>query len=136
MTHKLISKVNATPKFLHRKNENLTPNLCRLLFNVSIEPHFDYTCSAWYPNLSIKLKNKNKTSQNKCICFCLQLDKMVHISRKEYETINWLSIKERFNQYINSIVFKYLIKQCPNFFNNFSFFFSQCPNLSILTGSK
>ena len=31
MAHKVISKVNARLKFLHRKNKYLTPNLCHLL---------------------------------------------------------------------------------------------------------
>ena len=31
MAHKVISKVNARLKFLHRKNKYLTPSLCRLL---------------------------------------------------------------------------------------------------------
>ena len=79
MAHKLISKVNARLKFLHRKNKYLTPNLRRLLCNALIQPHFDYACSAWYPHLSKKLKNGIQTSQNKCIRFCLQLDKISHI---------------------------------------------------------
>ena len=62
-----------------------------------MQPHFDYACSAWYPNLSKKLKNRIQTLQNKCICFCLQLDKMSHISQKEFETIDWLPVKERYN---------------------------------------
>ena len=32
-----------------------------------MQPHFDYACSAWYPNLSKKLKNRIQTLQNKCI---------------------------------------------------------------------
>ena len=96
MANKVISKVNARLKFLHRKNKYLTPNLRRLLCNALIQPHFDYACSAWYPNLSKKLKNRIQTLQNKCICFCLQLDKMSHVSQKEFETINWLPIKERY----------------------------------------
>ena len=72
MAHKVISKVNERLKFLHRKNKYLTPNLHRLLCNALIKPHFDYACSAWYPNLSKKLKNKIQTSQNKCIRFCLK----------------------------------------------------------------
>ena len=59
MAHKVISKVNARLKFLHRKNKYLTPNLHRLLCNALIQPHFDYACSAWYPNLSKKLKNNS-----------------------------------------------------------------------------
>ena len=117
MAHKVISKVNARLNFLHRKNKYLTPNLCRLLCNALIQRHFDYACSAWYPNLSKKLKNRIQTSQNKCIRFCLQLDKMLHISRKEFVTINWLPIKERYNQCVNSIVFKYFDNQCPHYLN-------------------
>ena len=82
MANKVISKVNARLKFLHRKNKYLTPNLRRLLCNALIQPHFDYACSAWYPNLSKKLKNRIQTLQNKCIHFCFQLDKMSHISKR------------------------------------------------------
>ena len=106
MANKVISKVNARLKFLHQKNKYLTPNLRCLLCIALIQPHFDYACSAWYPNLSKKLKNRIQTLQNKCIRFCLQLDKMSHISQKEFETINWLPIKERYNQCVNSIAFK------------------------------
>ena len=88
-----------------------------MLCNALIQPHFDYASSAWYPNLTKKLKNRIQTSQNKCICFCLQLDKMTHISHKEFETLNWLPGTERFNQCINSIVFKYVNNQCPNYLN-------------------
>ena len=52
-----------------------------------IQPHFNYACSAWYPTLSRKLKNRIQTLQNKCIRFCRQLDKMSHISKKEFERI-------------------------------------------------
>ena len=39
---------------------------------------------------------------------------MPHISQKEFETINWLPIKERCDQCINSIAFKYVDNQCPH----------------------
>ena len=77
---------------------------------------FDYVCSAWYPNLSKKTKNRIQTLQNKCIRFCLQLDKMSHISEKAFETINWLPIKERYNQCVNSTAFKYFDNQCPHYY--------------------
>ena len=54
MAHKVIGKVNARLRFLHRKNKYITLNLRRLLCNALIQPHFDYACSAWYPNLSKK----------------------------------------------------------------------------------
>ena len=52
MAHKVINKVNARLKVLHQKNKYVTLNLHRLLNNTSIQPHFDYACSTWYPNLS------------------------------------------------------------------------------------
>ena len=78
MANKVIGKVNARLKFLHRKNKYLTHNLRRLLYNALIQPHFEYACTAWYPNDSKKLKNRIQTFQNKCICFCVQVDKMSH----------------------------------------------------------
>ena len=63
MANKIISKVNARLKFLHWKNKYLTPNLRRLLCNALIQPHFDYACSAWYPNLSKKLKNNSNSAK-------------------------------------------------------------------------
>ena len=109
MTLSVINKINNKLKFLYRKNRFLTPILRRLLCNALVQPHFDYACSAWYPNLTKKLKNRIQTSQNKCIRFCLQLDKMTHISHKEFEILNWLPVTERFNQCINSIVLSTLI---------------------------
>ena len=117
MALSIINKINNKLKFLYRKNRFLTPTLRRLLSNALIQPHFDYAYSAWYPNLTKKLKNRIQTSQNKCIRFRLQLDKTTHMSHKEFETLNWLPVTERFNQCINSIVFKYVNEQCPNYLN-------------------
>ena len=89
MALSVINKINNKLEFLYRKNRFLAPTLRRLLCNALIQPHFDHACSAWYPNLTKKLKNRIQTSQNKCIRFCLQLDKMTHISHKEFETLNW-----------------------------------------------
>ena len=59
MTLKIISKVNSRPKILHSKNKFLTPAQCRLLCNALIQPYFDFSSAAWYPNFTRKLKNKN-----------------------------------------------------------------------------
>ena len=67
---------------------------------------YEEASSATYPNLTKKLKNRIQTSQNKCIRFCLQLDKMTHISHKEFETLNWLPMIEGSTLSINLIVFK------------------------------
>ena len=113
----VTNKINNKIKFLYQKNIFLTPTVRRLLCNALIQQHFSYACFAWYRNLTKKLKNRNQTSQNKCIRFCLQLDKMMHISHKEFETLNWLPVTERFNQRINSIVSKYVNNQYPNYLN-------------------
>ena len=48
-----------------------TKALRLLLCNASIQSHFDYECSAWYPNLAKKLKHKIEPTQNlnKCCIF-------------------------------------------------------------------
>ena len=42
---------------------------------------------------------------------------MTHISKNEFETLNWLPVKGRFNQSINSVVFKYFTNQWPSYLN-------------------
>ena len=54
----VIHKINNKLKFLYRKNVFLTPKLRRLLCNALIQPHFDYACSSWYPNLIKKLRHR------------------------------------------------------------------------------
>ena len=80
-------------------------------------------------NLSKNLKNRIQASENKCICFCLQLDEVTHISKKQSETINWLPIKERYNQCVISIVFKYFDDQYPDYINEV---FNTAPKSSLL----
>ena len=104
MALSVINKINNKLTFLYRKNRFLTLTLRRLFCNALIQPHFDYACSAWYPNLNKKLKNRIQTLQNKCVRFCLQLCKIIHIFHKKLETLNWLPVTERFSQCINSIV--------------------------------
>ena len=67
MALKVMYKIKSRFKFMYRKNIYLTPYLRRLLWNALIQPHFDYACSAWCPNLIKKLKSKLQTVQNRCI---------------------------------------------------------------------
>ena len=117
MALNVVNKINNKLKFLYRKNSFLTPALRHLLCNALIQPHFDYACSAWYPNLTKKLKHRIQTTQNKCMSFCLQLDKLKHICDKKFERLNQLIVTHRFKQCINAIVFKYFNEQCPNYLN-------------------
>ena len=53
---------------------------------------------------------------------------MTHIPY--FEATNWLPVTERFNQCINSIGFKYVIDQCPNYLNEV---FQAAPENNIQT---
>ena len=109
MALKTIKKINQKLKFLYMKNRFLTPKLRRLLLCNNIEqPHFDYACSAWYPNFTQKRKKQLQVMKNKCIRFCIQLDKMSTISHKEFKDLNWLPVINRFEQCVISIVFKFI----------------------------
>ena len=110
MAFKVTNKSNSRLKLLYRKNRYLRPYLERLLCNALIHPHFDYACSACYPNLNKKLKSNLQTIQNGCIRYCLQLDNRSHIGVKEFEKINWLPVSERFNQYLCSNFLSFLRK--------------------------
>ena len=113
----LLDEINNKLKFLYHENSFLTPELDGLLLNALIQRHFDYACSAWYPNLTKKLKYRIQTTQNKCVRFCLQLDKLKDISHEEFDRLNWLPVTYRFKQCVNAILLKYFNEQCPNHLN-------------------
>ena len=118
MALKVINKINSRLRFLYRKNRFLSPPLRRLLCNSLIQPHFDYACSAWYPNLNKRLKSKLQILQNKCIRFCLNLNNRAHIGQKEFEQINWLPVNDRFKQIISSMSFKFCNNTSPPYMND------------------
>ena len=96
MALKVIENINGLNFFGVSKLKFLTPPLRRLLCNALIQPHFDYTSSAWYPNLPKKLSDKLQICQNKCIRFCLSLGNRSHIGIREFKEINWLPVRARF----------------------------------------
>ena len=118
MALKVINKINSRLRFLYRKNRFLSPPLRRLLCNSLIQPHFDYACSAWYPNLNKRLKSKLQILENKCIRFCLNMNKRAHIGQKEFEQINWLPVNDRFKQIISSMSFKFCNNTSPPYMND------------------
>ena len=59
MCNKVIGKVSGRLKFLYRKQSFLSTALRRLLCNARIQPHLDYACSAWYPNLYQETQKNN-----------------------------------------------------------------------------
>ena len=62
MASRVLNKVGGRLNFLYRKESFLNLKLCRMLCNALIQPHFDYTCSAWYPNLNKNLTKKDANS--------------------------------------------------------------------------
>ena len=111
----VIQQINNKLKFLYRKQFFLTKCLHCMLFNTIIQPHFDYACTSWYPNLAKKLKNKIQVTQNKCIRFCLQKHNRAHIGYEEFTEINWLPTLARVQQMVLCIVLKHFQKSCPIF---------------------
>ena len=56
MALSVLNKISNNLKFEEKqKNRFLTPTLRRLLYNALIQAHFDYACSAWYPDLTKKM---------------------------------------------------------------------------------
>ena len=115
MATQALGKINGRLKFLYRKQKFLTKDLKRLLCNALIQPHFDFACLAWYPNLNKKLKKKVQVSQNKCIRFCLNLENRAHIGANEFKSINWLPTKNRFEQCILSNIYNFFNNNAPSY---------------------
>ena len=96
------------------KKSFLSGSLLRMLCNSLIQPHFDYACSAWYPNLNKKYINKVKIARNKCIRFSLFLESRAHIGVNEFRKINCLPTRERFEQCVNVGVYKFCKNISPS----------------------
>ena len=92
---KCIKNINGKTKFLYRQNRYLSYHLKRMLCNSLIQPHFDFTYCALYPNLSMSLKNKLQTAHNFCIRFCLGMERRNHIRLNHFEKVTWLPVKNR-----------------------------------------
>ena len=84
MVTKVLGKINGRLKFLYRKQSFLNFSLPRMLCNALMQPHFDYSATAWYPNLNRKFSKKVQIAQNKCIRFCLSLANRTHIGIDEF----------------------------------------------------
>ena len=93
-------KINRKTKFLYRQNRYLSYHLKRMLYNYLIQPHYDFACCAWYPNLPMPLKNKLQTAQNASISFCHRMERRSHIELNHFEKINSLPVMNRVDQCI------------------------------------
>ena len=107
MASKVLKKINAKLKFLHRQSRYLIPAYRRLLCNAIIQPHFDYGCSSWFPLLNKNLKLKLQKAQKKCFRFCLNLSPRSHIDPSHFRKINCLPVSDRVEYCNANTVFKY-----------------------------
>ena len=64
MALKFVSKINRKLKFFYWKNKFVTPGLRRILCNALIQPYFDYACTVWYLNFTVKKKKKKKKKKD------------------------------------------------------------------------
>ena len=91
MSLKVVNKINRKLKFLYRKNRFLRPELRRMLYKALIQPHFDYACPAWYPNLTEKMKKKNKKQKQNKLCKINKIlsttGQMHHISKQYFRIL-------------------------------------------------
>ena len=107
MALRVLKKISGRLCFLYRKQTFLDSKLRRMLCNALIQPHFDYACSAWYPNLNKNFTKKMQIAQNKCIRFCLELDNRTHIGVNEFRKINWLPVEKRYEQCVSMSAYKF-----------------------------
>ena len=99
MVSKVLGKINGRLKFLYRKQHFLNSSLRRFLANA-------------LKGLIIK---QFQTSQNKCIRFCLRLGNRRHTATKDFQKINWLPTKERFEQMVSVNIYKSFNNQAPTY---------------------
>ena len=56
--------------------------------------------------------------QNKCTSFYLNLNNRARVGQNEFEKINWLPIKDRFERIISSMLFKFCYITSPPYMND------------------
>ena len=74
----------------------------------------------------MKNEKKIKVMQNKCIRFCLKLDKMHHISEKDFRLINWLPTSKRVDQCKNTTTYNFTNNTYPYYLNEVFEFAPHC----------
>ena len=109
------SKLKSKLKFLYHHTRYLTSAYERLLYNVIIQPHFDYGCSSGFPLLKKNLELKLKKAQNKCIRFFLNIPPRSRIDPSHFRKINLFLTSYRVGNYILSTVFKYWNEIAPGY---------------------
>ena len=118
MVESILSKINSKLRFLYRKQKFLSKDIRRLLCNSLIQPHYDFACCSWYPLLTQNFKKRLQISQNKCIRFCLNLNNRERIDEAKFIKINWLPVKERYEQCMCTLIYKFFNNNIPEYIND------------------
>ena len=82
-----------------------------------MQPHFDYACSAWNPNLPMKIKRRIQITQKYCMNIFLQLDTLNTYIMKSLNFELVTNDLYRCKQCVISVTSNSLNKQCPNYLN-------------------
>ena len=128
MAKMVLKKVNGKKKFLYRQSRYLSYPLKKMLCNMLIQPHYDFACCSWFPNLPISLKTKLQTTQNSCIRYFFELKDGNHIGKSKIEKINWLIASNRVNQCLAVTAYKFKNALSPKYMgDNYSLWIS--PNI-------
>ena len=78
----------------------------KFLVMLSMQWHFDYACSFWYPGLNEFLRNRLQPSQNQTIRFVLRMGPRSQIGQDVFKAVGWLPVSKRVNQIILYHAFK------------------------------
>ena len=69
MALKVMKEINAKLKFVYRQSTYVTPVFMTLIYNILIQPRFDYGRSSSYPSLKNNLKIKLQNTRQICCIF-------------------------------------------------------------------
>ena len=100
-----INKICQSARDILRTFKSCSPDLMRTTWKTLVLPILDYCSQLWCPI---------KPGQ---IRFCLKMDNRSHIGTKEFREINWFPVRDRFEQCVNTHVFKQQNNSSPKYMN-------------------
>ena len=119
MAGKVVNKVYARLRFLHRKGKYLDCDTRKLLASALIQCHYDYSCCFWYSSLTTATKSRLQISQNKLIRFTLNLPPRTHLNSEHFKALGWLPIHRRVDQLKLNHVYRVRDNKAPSYLNDY-----------------
>ena len=115
MGNSVIKKVNAKLKFLYRKSAFFGKNERQLLCSALVNPHFEYSCNAWYRSVNANVKHKLQTAQNKMIRYLLNYGCRRHVGFNDFKKSNCLDISARVDYMTLNLMFNIFNNVAPSY---------------------